>query len=84
MDIISDKPAFKTVAEFLAACRQWEKRGKRWGQYVGTIAGKPAAIKTYGRSYPQIVRVGEPAVDYGGHCDMKPAQFAALMQRAFG
>jgi len=81
MDIISTQESFATVAEFVKACQQWERGGKRWGQYVGAIAGKEAAIKTYGRSYPQIVRAG--GINYGGPCDIKPTAFAALIERAF-
>ena len=80
MDIISTQESFGTPAAFVKACQQWERGGKRWGQYVGLIAGRDVAIKTYGRSYPQIVRVD--GIDHGGLCDMKPTAFAALIERA--
>jgi hypothetical protein len=82
MDTISTN-SFATVADFARACQQWEKaNGKRWGQYVGTINGKAARIKTYGRSYPQILE--SDGVRYGGQGDLKPAEFVAELERAFG
>jgi hypothetical protein len=81
MEVISRQESFATAADFVKACQQWEKGGKRWGQYVGAIAGKAARVKTYGRSYPQILEAG--GINYGGAMDMKPGAFAELVARAF-
>jgi hypothetical protein len=82
MDVISDRPAFASADEFLKAVKAWDKRGhKRWGTYVGLIAGKEARVKTYGRSYPQVLDAD--GIRFGGACDLKPTGFDALVRRAF-
>jgi hypothetical protein len=82
VDTISDNPAFASADEFLKAVKAWDKRGpKRWGYYIGTINGKRAHVKTYGRSYPQILEAD--GIRYGGKCDMKPTAFEAEIRHAF-
>jgi hypothetical protein len=82
MDTISDLPEFRTADDFLKAVKVWDKAGpQRWGTYVGLIAGKEARVKTYGRSYPQILDAD--GIRFGGACDLKPTAFDALVRRAF-
>lgn len=81
METISTQPEFDTVEPFIKAVKVWAKGSPRWGVYIGRIAGRTARIKTYGRSYPQILESN--GIRYGGLGDMKPTAFDAELRRAF-
>lgn len=77
--------SFATGEELHATIRQWDlagPAGARWGTWTGTVAGHTVALKTYGRSYPQIYDVN--GVRFGGLCDMKAKAFKALILQPFG
>lgn len=72
--------AFATAVSKAILAKENSEGRKSWLTWVGSVNGKGVELKTYSRSYPQILTVD--GVRHGGAMDLRPTAFVELLTEA--
>lgn len=72
---------FNDTPTFITALNKARLANKQqWITYVGTVAGRKVAIKTYDTGYLQILRVD--GIEHGGAMDLSVSGWKHVINRA--